>query len=428
MFSRIPLSTISMAAGGILVSVAAAAGSHGDTSATAVESTPLPELTVAPPTDYRDVRLFNEYAFSSQAAFDTTNPKRLVVAIWSGTGCYVKRSADGGKTWGALVPLPQLAGAECSHEPAVTYVSGVGRLYAAYAYTKPDLYLSGVAFSVSADQGATWSTPTSALPELNLGYDEDYGDVRLAAAPFKNHWHGRNLYFSRSADRGSSWSPSKMIAEGNSTDGTSLSGFSLAAGRGGNVLVAYGLGQYLDTGQSYTVEVARSADHGASFLYGTADQSDGYSYPDPDIKVGPMGTAHLVYAKGENPGAAVLYKYSYAPYSAWSAEPVRLDDGLAQTKVRAPRLAVGACGEASVLHATWLESDAPDYWPERILYARKVAQRGYAWSEPLKVAMNVFSNGLAAAGPKAFSIFGRRTGLNQSGILGSRISSGVTCP
>jgi hypothetical protein len=177
--------------------------------------------------------------------------------------------------------------------------------------------------------------------------------------------------------------------------------------------------------------VARSADHGASFLYGVADQSNDLSLRDPDIKIGPSGTAHLVYAKGSNPGSAVLYKYSYAPYGNWSAEPVRLDNSVPEANVATPQLAVGACGRASILHATWADllNGA-----SKVFYTRKIAQRGYAWSEPLKVGElknGIYTNGLAAAGPKAFSIFSGRTApdpQNKWGIAGSRISSGVTCP
>jgi hypothetical protein len=157
MFSRILLGTVSMAAGGILVSAAAAAGPDADVSVTA--SVPVPELTVAPPTDYRDVRLFNEYAFSGQAAFDPTNPRRLVVAIGvpgNPSKCDVRASVDGGKTWGAFVQLPQFAGGECQYlsafQPAVTYAADGGRLYAAYAYIAGGS--SGVAVSVSTDRGA----------------------------------------------------------------------------------------------------------------------------------------------------------------------------------------------------------------------------------------------------------------------------------
>lgn len=265
--------------------------------------------------------------------------------------------------------------------------------------------------------------------------------MRLAAAPdrsrlyvaaFWMHWHGRNVYFSSSGTQGADWTPSKMIAEGNSSGGTSLYGFALAAGRGGNVLIAFAWG--LSDPPIYKVEVARSADHGASFLYSTADQGEGFdSDPDPDIRIGPFGTAHLVYAKGPNPGRAILYKYSYAPYSNWNALPVRLDDELVQTNVRAPRLAVSACGKASVLHATWGQSlDLGDYWPSEIFYTRKVARPGHTWSEPLKIGTSmdgVWEHRLAAAGPKAFSIFSGETAPQRKwGIAGSRVSSGITCP
>jgi hypothetical protein len=43
----------------------------------------------------------------------------------------------------------------------------------------------------------------------------------------------------------------------------------------------------------------------------------------------------------------------------------------------------------------------------------------------------IYVNGLAAAGPKAFSVFSGRTAPDPQdkwGIAGSRVSSGVTCP
>ena len=114
----------------------------------------------------------------------------------------------------------------------------------------------------------------------------------------------------------------------------------------------------------------------------------------------------------------------------WSAEPVRFDDDVPQADVRAPHLAVGVCAQASVLHATWVGvSD-----PSKILYTRRVAQPGYAWSDPLKVGNlknGIYTHGVAAAGPKAFSVFAGRTApdpQNKWGIIGSRVSSGVTCP
>jgi hypothetical protein len=62
-----------------------------------------------------------------------------------------------------------------------------------------------------------------------------------------------------------------------------------------------------------------------------------------------------------------------------------------------------------------------------------VAQRGYTWSDPLNIGTfpvkyGIYTNGIAAAGAKAFSVFSGRPAPDKWGIAGSRISSGVTCP
>jgi hypothetical protein len=351
-----------------------------------------------------------------------------------------------------LVQLPQVADAECSSEswPAVTYAAGGARLYAAYLYMKTDSCLTGVAFSVSTNQGATWSAPTKVFEEVSacdsfFASGEGYNDVRVAAAPDEPwvyvaaqyfHYHDLVIVLGSSGDQGSSWT-STGVAHIFSDGPQYYRGFALAAARKGNVLVAFGY-QAGDAGYdaTYRVYVRRASDHGASVDPGLviADQSDSSLLSDPDIEIGPSGTAHLVYAKGYNPGTAVLYKFSLAPYSTWSAAPVRLDDNVAQANLGAPQLAVGACGQASVLHATWLQSLAVSDFPSKVLYTRKVARPGYAWSDPLKVGTlkhGIYTNGLAAAGPKAFSVFSGRTApdpQNKWGIAGSRVSSGVACP
>jgi hypothetical protein len=347
------------------------------------------------------------------------------------------------------VPLPQVAHAECSSEswPAVTYAAGGGRLYAAYLYTKTDSCLTGVAASVSTDQGATWSTPTKVFAEASAceGILPDhenffasgggYNDVRVAVAPdgpwvyvAAKHfgYHDHHILLGTSSDQGLSWT-SNIVAYAFIYD-ADFRGFALAAGRSGNVLVALGY-EYYDF--SYHMYVVRSTDYGVSVDYPVADEGNSSRLSNPDIKIGPSGTAHLVYAKG---GESILYKYSYPPYSTWSSTSIRLDNNVPRANVGAPQLAMGACGQASVLHATWVESLGvlPDS-SGKIVYARKVAQRGYAWSDPLKVGQlknGIYTNGLAAAGPSAFSVFGGRTSpasLNKWGIFGSRISSGVTC-
>jgi hypothetical protein len=238
-----------------------------------------------------------------------------------------------------------------------------------------------------------------------------------------------SLRFSGSNNQGSSWTEYRIQSTCGQEIAKRLKGFGLAAGRGGDVVVAYGLDSwdpYFEEEESrhdYTVQVARSVDFGTSFVYGAAD---GYSTDlpdgsvvlhDPDIKIGRSGTAHLVYGQG---GKAILYKYSLRSYGTWSAKPVRLDDDVLAANVRAPRIAVSACENTSILHAAWVQSLSGT---NRALYTRKVAQPGYRWSRPLKIDkpnIGTSLSGLAATGAKAFATF-------SSPLFGSRVWSGVTC-
>lgn len=446
MFSRILLGAVSMAVGAMLTSALAAAGSGSDVSATAAASAPSPELTVAPPTDYPDVRLLSGYVTNGQFAVNPADPRRLVVGIGfpGDYKCYVKRSADGGKTWGALVPLPRAAGSGTSYcagpPPAVTYSADGSRLYAAYTYLKPvsSSLTFAVAVGVSLDEGATWSAK-SAFSVGSVSDDWGFVDLRLVAQPDGSRLymvenfrgvHGRFVYFASSPDQGLSWAPIKLIAVAFPDEGTDLHDVALAAGRRGNVLIAYGWSE-VSSSFDFTLQVARSADYGASFLYGTAERysssvDDGsLELSQPDIKIGQLGTAHLVYDKGSN---AILYKYSLPPYNTWSAAPARLDDEISAAELSEPRLAVGACGQASVLHATWVQNRTGT---GNILYTRKVAQTGSAWSDPLKVGKSNYrlgGNELAGVGAKAFSIWQASVPPGNSTMFGSRVWSGVTCP
>jgi hypothetical protein len=265
---------------------------------------------------------------------------------------------------GGLVPLPQLAGATegCSYEfsPAVTYGAGGGRLYAAYLYIRADpscaTGLSGVAFSVSADQGATWSTPKSIFAEASTctGFSPDresffadgegYNDVRLAAAPDEPwvyvaaqrfSYHDLVNHLGSSGDQGLTWTD-RQVAHIFSDGPEYYRGFALAAAQNGNVLVAFGY-QAGDAGYdaTYRLYVRRASDHGASVDPNIviAGQSDSSLLSSPDIKIGPSGTAHLVYAKG---GESILYKYSYPPYSTWSSTSIRLDNNVPRANGPAP--------------------------------------------------------------------------------------------
>lgn len=442
---------------GVLVSTAGAAGSEIGLTATDAAAASLPEMAVAPPTDDPDVTLFRGSAEIGQATFSPVDSKRLIVGIGSTAGnsrCLIKASANGGKTWASVQlpqPQPRPGGATrryCSASaPAVTYSPDGRRLYAAYAYSdysdvNTGIPLSGVVVSISTNNGTTWSAPKVALPEVSVDSQsvDQYHDTRLTVSP-DSKWvyvaailpgyFGDGIIFGRSSDYGATWA-AKMITYGDSIDGTAVGDRAgLAAGRDGVVLISYSYFIYGDAASTYSVHLANSSDHGASFMDIIADQhnvgDDNSGELDrPDVKIAPLGIAHLVYAKGRN---SILYKYSAPPYKNWSAMPVRLDGNVAQVALTDPYVAIGACGQASVLSVIWMERRNN---AGRVLYTRKVAKNGYAWSRPLKVGASsnqLNGDALAAAGSRAISLWSIfPKSANDWSVFGSPISSGVACP
>lgn len=435
-----------MAFGGILAASAEVAAGGGDSLQGVATAAAIAETAAVPPTDYPNVRLFRGYAWNGPVAVNPADPRHLALGIGllGRNQCYVKHSADGGRTW-SLAQLPKLAGRGgdpyCRWSaPAVTFAAEGSRLYAAYVPTGASSFLTGpILLSISLDQGASWSAPT--VTPLAQG-DVDEVVISLAAAP-----EGRRLYlaassitadhrvqslrFSSSGDQGRTWADARTIATDDPLDSIILHGFSLAAGSGGRVLIAYGWSESYPK-PSFTVRIARSADQGATFTSGIAAQDGVLQLSTPDISIGPAGTAHLVYTRGPDyppGGEAVLYRYSSPPYAAWSAPAKRLDDGAAGVIRSSPHIAAGPCGQTSVLHATWLENRSGG---GSVVYSRKLARDGPTWSHPLQIgaaAVTLDRNGVAAAGPSAFAVW-QTTPVSADNwtIVGSRVNSGVTCP
>ncbi len=373
---------------------------------------------VEPPRDYPDVRLSGEEGLRQHATFDPTDLNRLTVAF---APCSVRSSADGGKTWGPVARLPETCATDTFYEPAIAYAADGSRLYS--AYTATDNYAIRVEFSASTDHGATWSPPTIVFGEPP---EYGYGGVNLATAA-DNPWiyvtasfgayHGDYLLFSSSEDGGLSWTPDKTLADSWGSE-YGFGNVTVAAGRNGNVLVAH---DYYESA-FHALKLLSSSDHGASFASISVDERKTPGFYTPDINIGPKGTANLVYSKA----GAVLYSYSVPPYKHWTAPARRLDNNVSDANARSPRVAVGACGHASILHATWVQSRNGK---DEMLYSRRLTGTGYFWSRPLNIGLGhvqsvLIANDLAAAGANAFATFG----AFPRPLLGSRVWSGGTCP
>lgn len=387
---------------------------------------------IEPPQDYPDLNIGRGFP-----AIDPTDPQRLVMGASWGASCFISMSVDGGETWSSVSELPQCAG-----PVAVTYALSGGIIYAAYgSSTWPS-----VNFSFSIDQGATWSAPTIVASPLDqwdyliglqfaAGVD---GPLYVVVSAYKFTPSGSlcdGRYISASTDGGASWSDARHVYLGCPGDGKVLAGFAVAAGRAGDVLVAYGLDRWEpgheDLRHDYALQIARSADYGASFVHGTADRSTSDVLSSPDITIaGERGLARLVYAKGSD---AILYKKSLPPYSTWSVRPDRLNAKVPGASVHSPRLAVGACGNTSILHAAWMESIEATPYDIRAIYRRKITLPKYRWSKPLQFYAKMGLGGsvqtLNAAGAKAFATFVYTNYHPLFNVYGSSwVWSGVTCP
>lgn len=428
---RLLSAILGIAAGALCFSTSTTSASDGDEAAAA-------SVTIAAPTDYPDVKL-SKREWNGSVAFSPVDPGRLAVALADDGDCYVKASADGGRTWGKLVRLAPFSNNNCASyaRPAVAYATN-GRLFYAYRYqTFSPTNTTGVAVTVSADHGATWSAPKSVFESPEEYDDVGVCDLHLVAAPdgpkvsvftlFCGYSTYRT-YLMSTADQGKNWSAPKKITETfkESFDGD-WTQFSWALGRGGVILVARAF--WIDGGPGTAIFVGKSTDSGTTIAYNVADSDSGLWLDDPDIKIGAAGAAQLVYRKGNG----IFYKFSLPPYDTWSAEPVRLDEQNPQGSPTEPRLALGDCAESSVLHVTWLER--LNATKGGVFYTRRLARTGSPWSQPLKIGAfvqgewyDLAESDLAAAGPNAFSVVtGYPPPPQKSGIIGSRVSSGVTC-
>lgn len=395
---------------------------------------------VEPPKDYPDVKLAEEFFPGAAVAFDPSRPNRLVAGLTFGDACWVRRSIDGGRTWGETRPLPRLPGTKCSSLITLSYASDGSHLYAAYDYYNDDSP-SGIAFTTSDDHGETWSDPTvKSLPEVTNGCrsldsavaPDDSRSVYLTA--ICNSLGNDHLYFARMDGDDLSWDLFSTIV---SLDGATLPQANLAAGRDGAVLVTYGQQRALD--ETAVVVVARSRNRGTSFVFGNATtpfKSASSPTVAPDIAIGSSGKAHLVYSRSIGSSRAVLYKNSVPPYKTWSPGARRLDDDDGEQYVAgSPRITASTCEDTSILHVSWVESRVTRPLEgdlHKILYTRKLEQAS-SWSYPLAVSettefIGPYLEDLAAGRGKAFLIFGSFSFASyKTQIVGSREWSGVTC-
>lgn len=129
---------------------------------------PTASIKVATPTDFPDITLAPGASINVRpVAANPKNGSRFAVAFATGEGCFVRSTADGGKTWAARTRLPMPASTPYCVNPTLIWAPDGSQLYAAYSYSNTysngDPKDSGVIISASKNQGTTWSAPVNAM-------------------------------------------------------------------------------------------------------------------------------------------------------------------------------------------------------------------------------------------------------------------------
>jgi hypothetical protein len=412
-----------------------------------------PEYSLTQPKDFPDVKLANAGSGGYQSvAVNPKNPNVYIATFANQGACWVRTSFNAGRTWAAAKKLPMTGKPDCSISSVFWAPDGT-RVYAAYSYRSSlvddfDFVYNketGVLFSSSTDGGLSWSNPSIAakyteaydsIASFRIAAPLTAGDARwvyilITWSPYDDDI----ISIARSADRGRSWFPQRNLEGIDNVMGTS--GSSIAAGRGGEVLIAWRF-WYCDRLCEDEIQIRRSNDHGASFQrYTIAPHVAG----ETALAFGIGGTAHLVYSVFQADGPVekgIYYTYSTkAPYTSWSA-PRTLNDELSGNNYHAPALTVSRCGEdTSVLHAAWLD-DRAGVGKFNVYYTRKVAKTGKPWSPNLRVSPTspvifddfpAFIPTIAAGSGTALGVWGqRRWNTPPRPVWASRIAPGVSCP
>jgi hypothetical protein len=425
---------------------------------------PGPAAVVTPPADEADVALSafpGRIEATRSVAVNPANPLRAVAAVDVGGRCRILSSGDGGRTWPTAVLLPTKRPGQACIDPVVAYAPHGGRAYAAYKGGSE----RGLLFSVSTDNGATWSAPGTIQPPP----DRLIGGGRQKLATPLTAADGRFVYlatyayvgesffgliFTRSQDRGQTWSPWRAVAILSVFYPPYNQGMGVAGGPGGSVLVAWD--ESLDpsdpTAARLRIRLARSADFGTSFAPSvTVARELLFGGGRPDVKLGADGAAHIVYARtrariGDEDDLDIRYVTSTgAPYASWSP-PLTLNHGGIGTVQSDPLLAVEPCGAASILHVAWTDgrrgADLRD-----IFHVRRLVQAGEPWSADLRLSDPTppavlpgepwlpeswsTRNSALAAGPGTIvaAWTDRRDGTApDTDAFASPVRSGITCP
>jgi BNR/Asp-box repeat protein len=352
----------------------------------------------------------------------------------TGNRCVAHYSRDGGKTWNVRpIFMPMLThSSECS-DPILAYAPDGSRVY--YAYIDIDFSDTfKILVSYSDDNGKSWKGPVVALSAPVTDYDKPWigthvpvgGDdhsyqgnsnwVYVTATRFPFFTPDCSIDFTRSSNKGTSWSAPQRLDIGNcagssgpSTTTQVVQGSRPSGGLGGGVLVAWyhsGLDGWLSG--TFQIRTRYSANNGATFNPVVVSSSDAtelsfylgplFAYHRwwggmfPDVEVAPDRSAHIVYTTDPVPGPEtaeegdIRYVTSVGPpYATWSIPATVNDDNSGRAQGWATLEATTDNRGTRVVYALWEDHRTSDVDNRQydIFWTKKVGHGLFAENEKL---------------------------------------------
>ena len=235
----------------------------------------------------------------------------ITIVSESALGIVAATSTDAGLTWASVLVG---SGGDYAFRPAIGVTSS-GLLAASWVESLSDVRTIWVA--ISADKGATWSTPET-LPTVSSEMDDPVV-ASASASGFTIVWNeGFAKYLSASTDGGVTWSPAQVITQ----FFNSYRSASLAPVGAGEIVVVF---QEFDgdTAQ-YSIQSERSTDGGVTWGPKVMVGSDWsgslgnglYSYG-----VSPAaGTIVAVWSRGTDTGEALFATTSTDGGASWAPQ------------------------------------------------------------------------------------------------------------
>ncbi len=197
-----------------------------------------------------------------------------------------------------------------------------------------------------------------------------------------------NVFVSRSADGGKTWSAQVMANPASSANEDIAP--SIAVAPNGRVYVAWYREHLTNVGYLYNISVSYSNDGGATFT-GAQNVSGGASPPyhwigHPSIAVDSHGRIYVVYTQWSYTGSLPAWvNYTYSDDGVTWSPPVTLNSGTLEGMN--PRIAIDAQNHVDVV---WVDGRTGAGGQKTIYYTTS-ADRGQTWSTPIPLTQGYFT-------------------------------------